>query len=48
MTTLMAREFAEGNTPFLHVKNENGAKVLYERLGFRVNRVMHLTVLTPS
>ncbi|HEY1929277.1 MAG TPA: GNAT family N-acetyltransferase [Caulobacteraceae bacterium] len=37
---------ADGLTPFLHVKTENGAKHLYEKLGFRVRRPMRLTVLT--
>jgi len=46
METLMRREFAEGRVPFLHVKNENGAKLLYERLGFEVRAPMHLTVVT--
>ena len=32
----------------LHVKNENGAKRLYEKLGFRVRCEMHLTVLLPG
>ncbi|MBB6255010.1 GNAT family N-acetyltransferase [Nitrospirillum iridis] len=37
---------AAGKTPFLHVKTENGsAKTVYERLGFRVRRSMHFTVL---
>lgn len=44
---LVARTFAEGRTPFLHVKTENGAKVLYERLGFRVRCPIQYTVLTP-
>ena len=29
----------------LHVKTENGAKRLYEKLGFRVRREMRLTVV---
>jgi predicted GNAT family acetyltransferase len=37
--------FSEGRIPFLHVKGENQAKVLYERLGFRVRREMQLTVI---
>ncbi|MEO5798803.1 MAG: GNAT family N-acetyltransferase [Gemmatimonadales bacterium] len=43
---LVAQTFAEGKTPFLHVKTENGAKVLYERLGFRVRCPIQYTVLT--
>lgn len=37
---------AEGDTPFLHVKTENeGAKRVYEKLGFRVRRAVHFIVL---
>ena len=43
---LVSLIFSEGLTPFLHVKGENEAKALYERLGFHVRRTMHLTVLT--
>jgi predicted GNAT family acetyltransferase len=43
---LVARIVAEGKIPFLHVKSENGAKSLYEKLGFRVRREMRLTVVT--
>jgi ribosomal protein S18 acetylase RimI-like enzyme len=45
MTTLIDATFAAGRTPMLHVKTENGAKRLYEKLGFRVRREMRLTVL---
>jgi predicted GNAT family acetyltransferase len=38
--------FDEGKTPFLHVKSENGAKVLYEKLGFRTRREIQLTVIS--
>ena len=40
--------FAEGRTPFLHVKTENGARRVYERLGFRVRRAIRLTVVAPA
>lgn len=43
---LAAQALAEGSTPFLHVKTENGARGLYEALGFRVRRTIQLTVLT--
>jgi predicted GNAT family acetyltransferase len=37
---------AGGETPFLHVKTENeGAKRVYEKLGFRVRRSVHFIVL---
>ena len=32
---------------FLHVKGENDARRLYERLGFRHRRTLQLTVLAP-
>jgi len=32
----------------LHVKNENGAKRLYERLGFTVRHAMRLTLVTRA
>ena len=38
----------EGVTPFLHVKTENGAKHLYEQIGFRVRRQICLTVMTRT
>jgi predicted GNAT family acetyltransferase len=38
----------EGVTPFLHVKTENGAKRLYEQIGFRVRRQIWLTVMTRT
>jgi len=39
---------SEGRTPFLHVKTGNGAKQLYERIGFRVRRKIRLTVISRS
>ena len=44
---LAAQALAEGCRPFLHVKTENGARGLYEALGFRLRRAINLTVLTP-
>jgi len=45
----VAREiFAEGKIPFLHVKTENTAKALYERLGLRVRTPVHFTVIAPA
>jgi predicted GNAT family acetyltransferase len=46
VTYLVALIVSEGRIPFLHVKSENGAKSLYEKLGFRVRHAMQLTVLT--
>jgi ribosomal protein S18 acetylase RimI-like enzyme len=42
---LVAQTLAEGNIPFLHVKEENGARLLYEKIGFRVRRTIQLTVI---
>ena len=48
MTAMLARITGQGRLPFLHVKTENGAKQLYERLGFRVRREMRLTVFAQE
>jgi predicted GNAT family acetyltransferase len=45
VAALMHRVFDEGREPFLHVKQENGARRLYERLGFRTSRHLHFTVV---
>ena len=45
MLPLMADAVDAGRTPMLHVKTENGAKHLYEQLGFRVRRAMRLTII---
>lgn len=45
---LVAQTLNEGKIPFLHVKAENGAKVLYQKLGFRVRRAIQLTVISPA
>jgi len=47
MLLLMADAARAGRRPMLHVKTENGAKVLYERLGFSVRRAVRLTVIRP-
>lgn len=43
-----ARIHGEGRTPFLHVKTENGAKAVYEKLGFRVRRPIQYSVLARA
>jgi predicted GNAT family acetyltransferase len=48
VAALSAQLLAEGSTPFLHVKTENGAKALYESLGFRTRRIIRLTVLAAG
>jgi GNAT superfamily N-acetyltransferase len=44
-TFLAAQILAAGKIPFLHVKSENGARVVYEKLGFRLRAAIYLTVL---
>jgi ribosomal protein S18 acetylase RimI-like enzyme len=48
VTYLVAQALNEGKMPFLHVKAENGAKILYQKLGFRVRRTIQLTVVSPA
>jgi len=46
MEELMARIVAEGKTPFLHVKTENGgAKAVYRKLGFAVRRAIYFSIV---
>lgn len=45
---LVAQTLDEGKIPFLHVKAENEAKFLYQKLGFRVRRTIQLTVISPA
>jgi ribosomal protein S18 acetylase RimI-like enzyme len=46
MSELMRRIATRGETPFLHVRQDNtGAIRIYERLGFTIRRVFHFMVL---
>jgi N-acetylglutamate synthase-like GNAT family acetyltransferase len=45
-TFLAAQILAAGKTPFLHVKSENGAKVVYQKIGFRLRAAICLTVIS--
>jgi predicted GNAT family acetyltransferase len=46
MTEVMQRILARGETPLLHVREDNvGAIKLYERLGFRQRVLLHFAVL---
>jgi ribosomal protein S18 acetylase RimI-like enzyme len=45
-TFLAAQILAVGKTPFLHVKSENGAKVVYRNIGFRLRAAICLTVIS--
>jgi ribosomal protein S18 acetylase RimI-like enzyme len=47
LTTFLASEIlAAGKTPFLQVKSENGAKVVYDKIGFRLRSAIYLTVIS--
>ena len=46
VTFLAAQILAAGKTPFLHVKSENGAKVVYQEIGFRLRAAICLTVIS--
>src|ERR1700719_2355618 len=43
VTFLAAEILAAGKTPFLHVKAENDAKVVYQKIGFRLRAAICLT-----
>jgi FR47-like protein len=45
-TFLAAQILAVGKIPFLHVKSENGAKVVYHKIGFRLRAAICLTVIS--
>ncbi|RAK61656.1 hypothetical protein DJ021_02430 [Phenylobacterium hankyongense] len=47
VATLASQVIEGGKLAFLHVKTENGAKVVYGKLGFEVRRPIQYTVLTP-
>jgi predicted GNAT family acetyltransferase len=46
VTFLAAEILAAGMTPFLHVKSENDAKVVYQKIGFRLRAAICLTVIS--
>jgi hypothetical protein len=46
VTFLAAESLEEGRTPLLHVKSENGAKVVYQKIGFRLCAAIFLTVIS--
>lgn len=48
IVTLMREVFAAGKIPMLHVKNENGAKVLYGKIGFKTRREIEFTVIAAG
>jgi predicted GNAT family acetyltransferase len=49
MMKLIRQELRRGETPFLHVMRENnGARSLYERMGFRNYRETVVRVVSPT
>ena len=48
VTMLAAKIMSEGRMPFLHVNPDNGAKVVYEKIGFRIRTRIRLTVISPA
>src|ERR1700740_3373082 len=47
LTTFLASQIlAAGKTPFLHVQSGNGAKVFYQKIGFRLRTAIYLTVIS--
>ena len=45
--SLTRRIQAQGKIAMLHVKTENGAKSVYEKIGYRVRCPVHFSVLAP-
>jgi predicted GNAT family acetyltransferase len=45
MSALISRITRRGEIPFLHVRTENAAVRLYEKLGFKVRAQLHLAVI---
>jgi ribosomal protein S18 acetylase RimI-like enzyme len=45
LSALISRIARRGETPFLHVRTENIARHLYEKLGFTVRAQLHLAVI---
>jgi ribosomal protein S18 acetylase RimI-like enzyme len=46
VTFIAAQILAAGKTPFLHVKSENEARVVYQKIGFRLRAAIWLTVIS--
>ncbi|TCA94367.1 GNAT family N-acetyltransferase [Rhizobium leguminosarum bv. viciae] len=46
LVSLIAAKILEvGKVPFLHVKTENEARFVYQRIGFNVRKPMHVTIV---
>lgn len=48
VSMLAAKITAERKLPFLHVNPDNGAKVVYEKIGFKLRTRIRLTVISPQ
>jgi predicted GNAT family acetyltransferase len=45
VSAVIAGIMSRGETPFLHVRTDNPAQYLYQKLGFRVRAPLHLAVI---
>jgi ribosomal protein S18 acetylase RimI-like enzyme len=45
VSLIAARILSVGKVPFLHVKTENEARLVYEKIGFSVRKPMHVTAV---
>jgi predicted GNAT family acetyltransferase len=46
MSILMRKIIQRGETPILHVRQENVSAIhLYEKLGFRTRRLIHFVII---
>jgi predicted GNAT family acetyltransferase len=45
MSVVMEGITNRGETPFLHVRTDNPAQSLYQKLGFQVRALLHLAVI---
>jgi GNAT superfamily N-acetyltransferase len=47
VAAVAGRILGAGKIPFLHVTQDNPAKIVYRKVGFAIRRTIQLTVLTP-
>jgi predicted GNAT family acetyltransferase len=48
MSTVISGILNRGETPFLHVKTDNPALALYEKLGFQIRAQLYLAVIQQT
>jgi predicted GNAT family acetyltransferase len=49
MSILMRKIMQRGETPILHVRQENVSAIhLYEKLGFRTRRLLHFVIIRSA